>query len=225
LGCYFDAIDNDLMFGSYDSVIKNMSETNKFCCQLGLELQDLFGGTFKFYKSKLELRRKFQGGYDVIIINSVSKWSPYISIAFYFGRNFDAVRLVEKKYGLQPSFYHIVQYSMNALKIPGLDYSRSVFWRVDITNPPSNLAEELMIAIKSIAYPFFDRFCDLKQVRDAMIEYNPWCFDARGGSWSSLLKIDMALNDVEHFRAWSSCLEPFFLEQANKTLEEWSSLD
>jgi hypothetical protein len=202
-----------------------MPKTSNFCCQLGLELQDLFNGTFKFHRSKLELRRKFEGGYDVIIIDSASKWSPYISIAFYFGKNFDAVRSVEKKYGLQPSFYHIQQYSMNAMKIPDLNYSGSVFWSVDITNPPSDLAEELMVAIESIAYPFFDRFCDLKQSRDAMIEYNPWCFDARCASWLSLLKIDMALNDLEHFRDWSNCLDPFFLEQANKKIEEWSSIE
>jgi hypothetical protein len=73
-----------------------MSEAEKFQKRLGQKLEDLFVGKFRFYKSKLQLRRKYEGGNDVIVLSGSNKWSPYISVAFYFGKHFDAVRLIEK---------------------------------------------------------------------------------------------------------------------------------
>jgi hypothetical protein len=178
-----------------------MSEANIFCCKLGLELQYLSGGIFKFYKSKLELRKKSDNGTDVIIISSSNKYSPHISISFYFGKIFNDVHLVEKMYGLQPMPYHIHQYSLNALSIPDLKYSGAYFWSVNITNPPTDLAEELMIAIQSIAYPFFDRFCDLRKARDAITSCNPWYFDAQGPAWHSLSSNYIFTANCQNFEA------------------------
>jgi hypothetical protein len=44
-----------------------MSEAEKFQKRLGQELEDLFVGKFRFYKSKLQLLRKYEGGNDVIV--------------------------------------------------------------------------------------------------------------------------------------------------------------
>ncbi len=73
-----------------------MSAADNYKKQLGQEIANLFDSDFKFYKSKLELKRKRAGGFDVIVLSGSHKWSPNIDVSFYFGRNFDVARKIEK---------------------------------------------------------------------------------------------------------------------------------
>jgi hypothetical protein len=199
-----------------------MSEAEIFQKRLGQKLEDLFVGKFRFYKSKLQLRRKYEGGNDVIVLSGSNKWSPYISVAFYFGKHFDVVRRIEKKFNEHSMPYHIQQYSLNAKLMKELTYTGEYTWNVDITKSHPDLASEVKKAIEGIEYPFFDRFSSLETAREALSSNDPWCFDARGPFWSSLLKVDAALGDLEHFRQWIQCLEPFYLKQARIRLMEYS---
>lgn len=72
-----------------------MSAADTFKKQLGQEIAQLFTGEFKFLKSKLELKRRRADGFDVIVLSGSNKWSPYIDVTFYFGRNYDAARKIE----------------------------------------------------------------------------------------------------------------------------------
>ena len=66
-----------------------VSDARHFQQHVGAQLATELGGTFKFYRSRLELRRSGAAGADVIVIAGSTKWSPLISLSFYFGRAFD----------------------------------------------------------------------------------------------------------------------------------------
>ena len=73
-----------------------MSAANEYRKTFGQQIEQLFEGEFKFYQSKLELKRKRADGLDVIALSGSSKSSPFINVSFYFGRNFDSARKIEK---------------------------------------------------------------------------------------------------------------------------------
>jgi len=195
-----------------------MSAANDYKKKLGQEIEELFGGEFKFYKSKLELKRKRSDGFDVIILSGSNKWSPHIAVSFYFGRNFDGARKVEKILGSHPMPYHIQQYSPNVSSMKGLEYKGEGRWKVNIENPTKGLAKIVKHAIESIAFPFFERFSRLEAAQDALVNDDSWCFSPKGAFYHMLFNIDAALNDLDHFKEWTKCLNDFYLQQANEDI-------
>lgn len=191
-----------------------MSAADNYKKKLGQEIADLFGGEFKFYKSKLELKRKRAKGFDVIVLSGSNKWSPFINVTFYFGRNFDAARKVEKALGDYPMPYQIQQYSPNVSSMEGLGYNGDGTWEVNLEEPPQNLAVTIKKAIEEIAFPFFDKFTTLDAAQEALAEDHSWCFSPKGPFYHMLFKIDAALGDLEHFKNWSECLDEFYAKQA-----------
>jgi hypothetical protein len=185
---------------------------------LGQEIADLFGGESKFYKSKLELKRKRAEGFDVVVLSGSNKWSPYIDISFYFGRNYDAARKVEKALGDHPMPYQIQQYSPNVGSMKGLEYIGDGTWEVNIEEPPKKFAHTIKNAIEDIAFPFFERFSTLKGAQGALENDDSWCFSPKGPFYHMIFKVDAALNEIDHFKKWSHCLEEFYQKQAFEDL-------
>ncbi len=200
-----------------------MSAAENYKKKLGQELAELFGGEFKFYKSKLELKRKRADGFDVIILSGSNKWSPLIDVSFYFGRNFDAARKVEKALGDHPMPYQIQQYSPNINSMIGLGFTGDGTWEVNIEEPPHDLAIKIKNAIENIAFPFFERFSSLKAAQEALAKDDSWCFSPKGPFYHMLFKVDAALGDLEHFKKWSECLEDFYIEQASEKISKLES--
>ncbi len=188
--------------------------------QLGAELAGLVKDEFTFLRSRLEFRRSAAGGSDIVILSGSSKWSPFISVSFYFGKNFDQVRALEKQHGGHPMPYHIQQYSPNLRAMRGIDYHGPCTWEVDIEKPPENLASEILAGVRGMAEPFFARFSDLRAARDAIAADDSWCFGGQA-FWRALLKLDAALGDLGHFREWSKSLGPFESQQAAAMLAVW----
>jgi hypothetical protein len=191
-----------------------VSAADNYKKQLGQEVADLFGGEFKFYKSKLELKRKRAEGFDVIVLSGSNKWSPYIDVSFYFGRNYDAARKVEKALGSYTMPYQIQQYSPNVGSMKGVGYRGDGTWEVNIDEPPKDLALTIKKAIEEIAFPFFERFSTLKAAQSALESDDSWCFSPKGPFYHMIFTVDAALNDIEHFKEWSQCLDEFYKNQA-----------
>jgi hypothetical protein len=78
-------------------------------------------------------------------------------------------------------------------------------------------------AIVQVAFPFFHRFSQIVDARDAFSAGDSWCFSGQM-FWHHLLKLDAALGDIDHFRRWSVRLEPFALAQANAMVDSISAL-
>jgi hypothetical protein len=201
-----------------------VSAANEYKKKLGLELEELFEGEFKFYKSKLELKRKRGEGFDVIILSGSNKWSPLIDVSFYFGRNYDAARKIEKAIGGYPMYYQIQQYSLNVGSMEGLNYKGEGSWEVNLELQDKNFAQTIKKAIEDIAFPFFDRFIDIEEAREALSNNDSWCFSPEGPFYHMIFKIDAALNDIEHFKSWSKCLEQLYLDQAAEDIAKFEAL-
>jgi hypothetical protein len=90
--------------------------------ELGTQIARLLGKSYTFYKSRRELRAKTPDGHNVIILSGSNKYSPHISISFYFGRNFAAAKEIEKLLGNHQFYYHIQQYSPNRNSLKDLPY-------------------------------------------------------------------------------------------------------
>src|SRR5262245_39441408 len=187
--------------------------------QIGEELARAFGGKYQFFKSRLELRATHQNDRNVLILAGSTKYSPYISLEFYFGRNFEAARRVEKLLGGSPFYYHIQQYSLNRNHMKGLQYNGPYSWSLDISKPNAALISELKYAIEGITTPFFERFQSIESARDAIALDDPWCF---GGKifWKQLLLLDAAMNDMAHFKEWSTKLDEFARRQVDEVLDK-----
>ena len=194
-----------------------MSAADKYKREVGRLLTESFSGEFSFYKSSLELRRKSNNGNDVIVLSGSNKYSPYISLSFYFGKNYASVKQLEKALGINQMLYHVQQYSPNTPAMAGLKYSGPYTWDIDLTNPPHNVIHQLHNAVVGIAFPFFERFASMTEARATIAGNDSWCF---GGDifWRQLLSIDATLNGLDHFRQWSSHLEPFTAGQASSAL-------
>jgi len=202
-----------------------VSAANDYQKQLGQEIADLLGSEFRFYKSKLELRRKRADGFDVIVLSGSNKWSPYIDVSFYFGRNYDAARKVEKAIGSHPMPYQIQQYSPNAGSMKALGYLGTGSWEVNIEEPPNDLAHTVKNAIEEIAFPFFTRFSTLKAAQSALENDDSWCFSPKGPFFHMIFKVDAALNEIEHFKKWSQCLDEFYQDQASEDLAKFDAVN
>jgi len=55
---------------------------------VGAQVATLLGKNYRFFKSRLELRAPSDDGENVLVLSAASKFSPYISLAFYFGRHY-----------------------------------------------------------------------------------------------------------------------------------------
>jgi len=199
----------------------NMSDANKFQRLLGVQLAAQLDCGFKFYKTTLELRRKTKNGHDIIILGGSNKWSPTISVSFHFGKRFNLVRDIEKKLNEEPMFYHIHHYSPNSRNMKGLNYSGPGTWNVDIRDSNDGLAADIIRGIEGIAFPFFERFTEMNEARDALACQDSWCIGAKGAFWPTLFKVDTALGDISHFREWCKSLTPFHRKQALEKLEKY----
>lgn len=186
---------------------------HRFQQDVGADLAAELPGEFRFSRSLLELRRPAHRGADVIRLAGSAKWSPLISVNFYFGRSFDEAERVEKALGEPVRGCHIDQYSLNLGLMAGVEYAGPSSWDVDLRSPSRGLVRELKAAIEGMAFPFFERFRDPRAARDAIASNDSWCF---GGplSWRSLFFLDAALDDLGHFKSWSARLQPFDAAQA-----------
>jgi hypothetical protein len=187
---------------------------------LGTQIERLLGKSYKFYKSRCELRAKTTDGHNVIILSGSNKYSPHISIDFYFGRNFAAAKEVEKMLGKHQFYYHIQQYSPNRKSLKDLPYNGAYTWSVDINNPPITLATEIVEAISGIADPFFNRFAVITEARDTIANNAPWCFGGKT-HWRQLLMIDLALEDLSHFEQWAKCLDDLGRVQSEEIISQF----
>ena len=200
-----------------------MSAAAKYRNELGAAVTEKLGADFKFLKSRQEIRRKTQEGHDSIVLSGSSKFSPYISISFYFGVNFAKASAIEAKFlkGSEAACYHIHQYSLNRNHMAGLDYGGPFTWEINL-HDPKDIVQELKAAIESMAFPFFERFSNLKVARDAKVGNDSWCL---GGDifWHHILVMDMALDDMAHFNEWKKTIKPFYAQQADVRILEIAS--
>lgn len=197
-----------------------MSTANAFQQNLGAEIAAQLGSTYKFFKSRLELRADVPEGHNVIVLSGSNKYSPYIEVSFYFGKNFAAVKRIEKLLGEHQFYYHIQQYSPNRASLTGLPYTGPYTWSVDITKPTERLAAEMAQAINGIAGPFFSRFSEMRAARDAIATGDRWCFGG-AGYWNQVLLLDLALGDLAHFESWSENLDTRSLDQAREEISKF----
>jgi hypothetical protein len=191
------------------------SSANAFRQHLGSEVSRLLGDDWRFFKSQCQLRAATPDGHNVIVLSGSSQFSPYIDIEFYFGRNFAAAKQLEKLLGGHQAIYHILLYSRSRQHMQGLAYTGPDTWPVDLSCPPDGLASEVAAAARGMAFPFFERFADIGAARDALAHNDPWCF---GGdhAWRSLLLLDAAMGDLQHFKDWSAVLDDFQRKQADE---------
>lgn len=200
-----------------------MSAAEKFHQALGAELAERLGPQYKFFKSRTELRAEVADGHHVIILAGSNKYSPFVEVAFYFGKNFAAAKKIEKRLGIYSFPYHVQQYSPNfALRGFG-SYHGPCSWSVDINSPPPELIDQLVVAIEGLAIPFFERYGDIRAARDAIAANDR---DVFGGKmfWGQLLNLDLAINDLSHFVDWSAQLDELSREQANEIISKFRAL-
>jgi hypothetical protein len=189
----------------------------EFQRRLGAGLAEVLGGQYRFFKSRLELRADAPDGHNIVILAGSTKYSPHISVDFYFGRNFAEAKQVEKRLGGHQFYYHIQQFSPNRTHMKGLEYTGPYIWSVDINNPPMTLVSELAGAVRGMAVPFFERFSDIRTACDAIAVNDPWCFGGKA-FWRQLLLLDMAMNDLEHFENWRVNLDDLAQRQASEVV-------
>ena len=194
----------------------------EFQRRLGADLAAALGAPYRFFKARLELRAEAPDGHNVVILAGSTKYSPSISVNFYFGRNFAEAKRIEKRLGDHQFYYHIQQFSPNRRHMNGLDYSGPFTWSVEINNPPRTLAAELAEAVRGMAAPFFERFSDMRAARDAVAANDPWCFGGKT-CWRQVLLLDMALNDLEHFERWRANLHELAQRQASEMIASFKS--
>ena len=174
------------------------SAAAKFTQSLGAEVAAQLGNGYKFLKSRAEVRAESPEAHNVIILSVAAKYSPFVSVAFYFGRNYSLVRKMEQRHALCQFPYHIQQFSMNRNAMRDVAFHGPFQWSVNIQEPLGTLPTEITKAISGLADPFFNRFASLVTARDALASDDPWCFGGRG-FWRQLLHVDPALGDLAHF--------------------------
>ena len=197
-----------------------MSIANDYRRDLGEKLAKALGPDWRFYKTRKELRCKTKQGYNSIVLAGGSKWSPYITIAFYFGVNFDKAHEVETEiFKREPSYYHVFQFSYNRNRMARLKYKGPSTWEIDLTKK-RDILKPLKRAIEQMAYPFFARFAEIKAARDAEVKCDSWCLTHN--SWRNILTLDVALNDLNHFDKWinKQKLIPFEQKEMYKLLSK-----
>jgi hypothetical protein len=197
-----------------------MSEAAEFQKTLGTEVAQQLGQRYSFLKSRMELHAEVPDGHHVVTLSGSNKYSPFIEVAFYFGKRFAAARSIEKELGIYSFPCHVLQYSPN-FAVRGLgSYRGPCTWSVDIRDPPQSLTSELVEAIRGLSDPFLERYGSMIAARDAIAANER---DVFGGNmfWGQLLRLDLALNDLNHFERWASQLDDLAREQANEVIRKF----
>lgn len=192
----------------------------QFRQQLGADLAFELQGHYTHLRSRGELRRTTPDGHDVLILSVSAKHSPFVSVAFYFGRNYAVAKRIEKLLRGYEFPYHIQQFSLNRRAMAGIPYDGPYQWSIDIRNPPQDLAKQVAAAVLGVAVPFFVRFSSIAAARDALANNDPWCF---GGPvfWRQLLIVDLALDDLAHFQKWAVCLQEYDRNQSEGVIRKF----
>jgi hypothetical protein len=201
------------------------SASTVFLQDLGSRISEALGSDFKYRKSRLEFRKVFEGGEDVVSLAGSNRFSPHISVSFYFACSFAAAHCLEELVGLDPLPYHIQQLSLNRGRMKGLTVRNSgrEEWSINIEKSiDPRLVAEIIAAIHGMAFPFFDRFSNILSARDALSSNDSWCLGGKM-AWRQLLILDGCLNDLVHFRKWSSVLGDLQLGQAMSLLSKVES--
>jgi hypothetical protein len=200
-----------------------MSAAAEYVSALGVAIADQFGAAVTFSKANQRLVWSTAFGGSFVSLSGSNKFSPYISVSFYFGNRYEDATRVEKLIGLAKRYHsagHILQYSLNAHMMKGLAFSSDYTFDIDIRRPPTNLASAIADAIRQIAFPFWDRYPTVRLARDALLSPGEWCFQAGGPFWESLLYLDAALGELEHYESWLMQLDPFYVPHASAKLAE-----
>ena len=106
-----------------------------------------------------------------------------------------------------------------------LGYQGNGTWEVNIEEPPNDIADTIKNAIQEIAFPFFTRFSTLKAAQSALESDDSWCFSPKGPFFHMMFQVDAALNETEHFRSWSQCLDDFYRDQASEDLAKLEAVN
>ncbi len=189
------------------------SASQSFLQEIGVELGEMLGDEYRFMRSRRELRAEAANGFNSVVLNAATKYSPFIGFAFYFGRIYSAAREIEARLGPHRAYFHVQQFSYNRSHMQGLSYDGPDNWSVDITDPPAGLSSQVAAAIHGMADPFFARFADLRSARDAISARDPWCFSGEF-YWRNLLLLDAALDDLPHFDSWAAGINSVYRDQA-----------
>jgi hypothetical protein len=195
------------------------SDARKYLQALGAGLAEALGPGYRFHKSALELRAATDAGENLVTLGGAMRHSPLVDVAFHFGCSYGAAKAVAKQLGLQAG-PHIVQYSLNRASMKGLPMSGPGrgSWSVHIGTPPdATLLAEIATAIRGMAAPFFERFAGMAAARDAVAADDSWCLGGRM-QWRSVLALDAALGELDHFRAWAARLDPLNAQEAHGLL-------
>ena len=194
-----------------------MSTNSEFSKQLGADISCILGESFKYRRSRLEFSRPVAEGHDVVILSVSGKYSPFVNVAFYFGKNFCRVKEIEKSIGDYQFPYHVQQYSPYRQPLFAATYNGPDNWSINLQDAPKHLAEHVANAIHGMALPFFNQFQDIATARDAVAGNSPHCFNGPM-FWRQLLLLDASLGDLDHFRAWATCLDDWTRDQAELEL-------
>jgi hypothetical protein len=194
-------------------------DAKKYLQALGAELAEALGPGYRFYKSALELRAATEAGENLVTLGGAMRHSPFVDVAFHFGCSYSTAKAVAKQLGLQAG-PHIVQYSLNRasmknLPMPGPGRGS---WSVHIGTPPdATLVSEMATAVRGMAVPFFERFAGMAAARDAVAGDDSWCLGGKM-QWRNVLALDVALGELDHFRAWAARLDKLNAQEANDLL-------
>ncbi|MFL6605622.1 MAG: hypothetical protein ACJ8R9_30395 [Steroidobacteraceae bacterium] len=200
-----------------------MSVAAMFKQELGLVLAQRLGSHCRFYKSRDQIRWDVADGHHIVTLAGSNKYSPFVGVDFYFGKNFSQIRAIEKNLGIYSFPCHVQQYSPNFSSRGLGTYHGPCTWSVDLNNPPSSLADELIAAIEGLTLPFFEAYGTLLSARDAIAANER---DVFGGPmfWGQLLRLDLALDDLEHFRSWSTRLDELSRSQAEEIINKYVAI-
>jgi hypothetical protein len=187
--------------------------------KIGMEVEQLLGPDFQYLRSRREFRRATPEGHDVVVLSASSKWSPFINVSFYFGKQYKIVADLRRAVGLHPHMNHVQQFALHRQPLYAATYTGPDNWDVDLRNPPAGIAGQIADAIHGMAEPFFGRFSSIREARDAIAKDDPGCFGGRT-FWRQLLLLDAALGDLDHFHTWSACLSEWDRKQADETVAQ-----
>ena len=200
-----------------------MSMAAAFKKELGAVLAQRLGSQCRFHKSRDQIRWDVADGHHVVTLAGSNKYSPIVGVDFYFGKNFSQVHAIEKQLGIYAFPCHVQQYSSNFARRGSGTYRGPCSWSVDLNSPPPSLADEVVAAIEGLTLPFFERYGTLISARDAIAAGER---DVFGGPmfWGQLLRLDLALDDLEHFRVWSTRLDALSLRQADEIINKYLAI-
>jgi hypothetical protein len=198
-----------------------MSAAAAYVSSLGIAVAGQFGARVTFSKVDKRLVWRTAFGSTFVSLSGSNKWSPLISVSFYFGNRYEEATRIEKLIGQskrQQRAGHIIQYSLNAHLMKGLTFSSDHTFKINIQRPPADMATAVADAIRQIAVPFWNRYPTVRSARDALLSRDEWCFKAGGPFWHDLLYLDAALGELEHYESWLSQLESFYVPYASAEL-------